>query len=694
MSRPDPADIAAALERDAARRATALARLRLLGAGPHPSTDRLVRLVTRTLDATFAALVLVDGRLARVQASTHRLAPAFPAETSLSAEVLVGGDDLIVTSVSDGKRRHPAGLLLRSEAAVVIRAPDGVPVGAVEVGWREAVEPSAAHRAALHDLGGLAEGLLELRADVEEYRRFVELSPDAVVILDLASAVRQVNPALLTLLGCRDRTELVGRSFIDLVVRADRVRVAAQLTRVPFSRATTGRLDTQLVRPDGGLVPCSLSIGLLGGTRRHLQVVVHDLSGRLRDEEARTALSEQLARAQRLDAVGQVAGGLAHDLNNLLMVMATNLSLAFETLADVRSEAARLAAGMAPQPDTAGTPPVEGPLLASLQEDLDEVRLAVDRASALTRQLLQFARREQGRHDTSDVAAVVDAVCQLTRRSLGRGVDLEVDLGADLPPIAADPVQLERALLNLVNNARDAVGELGTIRIEAHPDTLGTPGAERRADLAPLAGRPAVRLAVTDDGVGMDEVTRARACEPLFTTKPEGAGTGLGLSAVLAFADEVDALLHLRSAPAEGTTATLVLPVEVAEPAVPVGTDQPVGGKRVALVDPGERTRRVIARMLGGAGYRVTTFSSGEEALASLAELGTDLLVTELVLPAMTGTRLITDARRLLPGLPVVVLASVEAPRALDGDPVLVKPFSQLRLLRTVERVLTQGTDP
>ena len=260
----------------------------------------------------------------------------------------------------------------------------------------------------------------------------------------------------------------------------------------------------------------------------------------------------------------------------------------------------------------------------------------------------------------------------------------------DLPPAAADPAQLERSVLNLVNNARDALDGSGTIRVTASVDVSGVGGVERRSDFSGRSNRPMLRLSVSDDGAGMDEVTRARACEPLFTTKPEGKGTGLGLSAVLAFADESDAVLTLRSALGDGTTAELLLPLhDLSGAELPVGGDRPVAGARVVLVDPGERTRRVIARMLGDAGYRVSTYASGEDALAAIEQGGADLLVTELVLPAMTGSRLITDARGHVDDLPVVVLASVEAPRALEGDPVLVKPFSQTRLLRTVQRVLS-----
>ena len=260
MTWPDPATVADELERDAARRATSLSRLRLLGSGPHPSTTHLMRLAIRTLDATYAALVLVDGRLARVHASTHRLAPAFPAETSLAALAITADQDVAVADPGE-ERRHPTGLPIRTEAAAVVRAPDGVAVGAIEVGWATHVDLDDGHRTALRDVAGLTNGVLELRAEVEEYRRFVDLSPDPVAILDLAGAVQRVNPALLTLLAAGDRGAVVGRSFIELVARDDRARVAAELTRVPFSRINAGRIDTSLLRADGDEVACALSIG-------------------------------------------------------------------------------------------------------------------------------------------------------------------------------------------------------------------------------------------------------------------------------------------------------------------------------------------------------------------------------------------------------------------------------------------------
>jgi CheY-like chemotaxis protein/anti-sigma regulatory factor (Ser/Thr protein kinase) len=282
-------------------------------------------------------------------------------------------------------------------------------------------------------------------------------------------------------------------------------------------------------------------------------------------------------------------------------------------------------------------------------------------------------------------------VVRLVARSLPPRVRLVVDVSDELPPLGADPVELERAVLNLVNNARDAVGAKGTVTIRAVADTLAAEGRERRSDLLDRGQRPAVRIEVVDDGTGMDQVTRARAFEPMFTTKPDGQGTGLGLPSVLAFVTATDGALHLSSEPDVGTTVTLIVPVEVPSDVEVEGTRTgPVGGAKVLLVDPGEHTRRVIARMLDSAGYRVTACRDGEEALALLEQERVDLLLTELVLAGIGGSRLIETARQRVPGLAVVVLASAEAPRSLDGDPLLVKPFSQTRLLQTVARVLGQ----
>ena len=667
------------------RRLEALRRL-----APHQTADRdrlrpVLTVVATALGAARVALTLVDADHAwDIVCTRVQPAPPRPRAGSLAERVVTTGEPATAVLEDEpavgttGTDDREAGEVARPArwCGVPVRTPDGEVVGALTAAWSDTAAPTDAGWQVLADARDHVEHVLELRAEVAEYGRFVELAPDAALVLDADGDVERTNPALCTMLGYDHPDDLLGRPFVELVAAEDRARVTSALARVLFARRRTVRLDVGLLAADGRVVHCSLSAGHLQGPRRHLQLAVHDLTDRLRDEEERARLSEQLARAQRLDAVGQVAGGLAHDLNNLLVVMTSNLALAEESL-DELTEAA------------------PGPTVQALRRDLAELRTAVTRANDLTGKLLQFARDDDAGHHTADVGEVVDAVHRLVSGSLERGVRLEVDLRPDLPPVAADPLQLERALLNLLINARDAVGEQGTITVSAAsvPADDGSGSDDRvAARIGRASGAGSVRIDVLDDGIGMDEATRARAFEPLWSSKGPDHGTGLGLSSVASFADEVDGSVAIDSAPGEGTRVALHVPV-ADRPAdeVPVGVDVPVGGARVVLIEPGERTRRVIARMLRPSGYRVRMFGTADEALTALREDGADLLISEVSLPDTDGATLVTAARRAVPGIGVVMLASVDGPQSLDGVPLLVKPFSHHRLLRTVREVLAAG---
>jgi pseudouridylate synthase len=360
-------------------------------------------------------------------------------------------------------------------AAYALEAPGGDRIGAIEVAWDTRQDVGDDLLGYLERCSRLVTQLLDLEEEVSEYGRFVDLVPEPVVILDLDGAIEEINPAFLKLMGAQDEHSLVGRSFLELVERGDRARVTAELARALFMKRRRGRIELQLAVPGRGAVPCSVSAGHLRGLRRHLQLVVHDLSERLRVEDERSHLSEQLARAQRLDAVGQLAGGLAHDLNNLLVVMLSNLSLARESL-----EAALSDGG--------------GASLEEVREDLGELQVAVDRAEGLTSKLLQFARQEEDAKGEANVVDVVAAAARLVERSLGDDIDLEFFIDGGVPAAAVDPVHLERVIVNLLINARDAIDAPGSICIEVDAPEDGS----------------SVRVAVRDDGRGMDDATRAR----------------------------------------------------------------------------------------------------------------------------------------------------------------------------------------
>lgn len=604
-----------------------------MSSGADVVLDGVADLTRRALDATSVSLV-VGGpeRVTTLATVGTPTAPAVPQGWSLAHIAAASSSDMVIVADPGGPRREGLGLPdLTAPLTLVAHAvttPSGEGIGAVEVAWSGQREVDDEMRAQLHQAITVIGQVLELRAEVSEYARFIELTPNAVAIVDSSGAIVEANPALAQLLELDGAASLPGRGFLELVARGDRTRVTAQLSRMLFTQRPSGHLTCELVTGEGRRIPCSVSVGHLRGPRRHLQLTVHDLSEQRRAQERQSQLSEQLARAQRLDAVGQIAGGLSHDLNNLLVVMVSHLALAMESLAGVASD------------DGA---------LHDVQEDLREVEVAIDRAGSLTSKLLAFARQEEGVERTAHLPEVLDAVEGLLGRTLRQEVHLEISCPDSPPSLAVDPIQLERVLINLVINGRDALeGRSGSITIGVEP-TVGN-GADTAGNgaggVVPPFGPDGVTIVVRDDGCGMDEATQARAFEPLFSTKHDIGGSGLGLATVLAFVEQSDGEVRLESSPGQGTTVTLWLPaVAPADAPLPVGVDVPVAGAKVLLVDPGDRTRRVISAMLTGAGYRVTAVATAEAALEVVEAEHPDLLITELALSGMPGTRLIPAAR-------------------------------------------------
>ena len=658
-------------------RVEALRRLDLRHGLPTAAFNDLVGIIAGALEADAVSIVTVGHERAHTIASTSSTegAAEIPRAWSL-ADILMTSPEplLVVPSAAPGIDGSSQLRLADTDepttlAAYAIEAPGGQRIGAIEAVWKGHYDVEERSLGYLERCSSLATHMLHLGAEVSEYIRFIDLTPDPVVILDLDGGIEQVNPAFLHLMAADDEQALLGRTFLEFVDRPDRARATAELARALFMQRRRSQLELSLVDTTRRSIPCSVSAGHLRGPRRHLQLIVHDMSDRLRGEDERSQLSEQLARAQRLDAVGQIAGGLAHDLNNLLVVMVSNLSLAMESLDQAIQER-----------DQAS--------VEAVREDLQELQVAIDRAGSLTSKLMQFARQDDGDKRETDVAEVIDAVMRLVGRSLGDEIQIEVIAPDELPCVIVDPVQLERVLVNLIINARDAIEGAGTICIEVEhlPDQsrLAAEGAE-----GPGVQGEGVRIAVCDDGHGMDEATKTRAFEPLFTTRGGSGGSGLGLATVLAFVEETDGQVELASTVGEGTTISLTFPAVQEDVAVyPIGMDVPVGGARVLLVDPGERTRRVISAMLTGAGYRVTAVASAEAAMEALRDERVDLLVTELALPGMPGTRLIEEVQRGQPDLPSIGIAPVGQAATLPGTPVLAKPFSHTRLLRAVEELV------
>ena len=371
-------------------------------------------------------------------------------------------------------------------------------------------------------------------------------------------------------------------------------------------------------------------------------------------ERART--EEQLRQLQKLESIGQLTGGVAHDFNNLLTAVLGNLELLRKRL----------------------------PSNPATDRLLDGATQGAQRGAALTQRLLAFARRQALQPKPTDLAELVRGMGDLLRRSLGPSIAIELDLPAGLPPALADQNQIELALLNLAVNARDAMPDGGRLEIALALEHVPAAG-----DLA--AGKY-VRLCVSDSGCGMDAQTLGRAIEPFFSTKEVGKGTGLGLSMIHGLALQLKGALRLHSEQGHGTRAELWLPVangKAAAAAADAEADADTSRRRLRLlfVDDDFLISLSTAALLEDLGHEVVKASSGAAALEVLQSgKPVDLLITDYAMPGMTGVQLAEAARKLRPGLPILLAtgyADLPARTKLDL-PRLSKPYQQRQLAERI----------
>jgi len=500
-------------------------------------------------------------------------------------------------------------------------------------------------------------------------RALVETAVDGVIVIDRDGRVLLFNPACERLFGYR-AAEVLGRNVRMLMpppFRAEHDAYVERYLETGERRIIGIGREVQGQRRDGSAFPMQLSVGEteVGGERVFVGIL-HDISERKRTQE-------QLAQALKMEAVGQLSGGLAHDFNNLLTVIVGNADLLSEHVGG-QAEAAELVHAIV----TAG-----------------------ERGAELTQRLLAFSRRQTLEPAEVDCSALVGETEALLRRTLRADIDLRCDAEAGLWPAFADPTQLQAALLNLALNAQDAMPAGGTLTIA----TSNMPLEEGYGD-GELAVRPGryVLIAVTDDGEGMPAEVAKRAFEPFFTTKGVGKGSGLGLSMVYGFVVQSGGHLGLYSEPGLGTTIRLYLPAAV--DAVQAGAvaradaeaERPEGlhGRTVLVAEDDAFVRSYALACLKRLGCRALAAENGHAALAVLRrEPAVDLLFTDVVMAGgMDGWELADRARGERPGLRVLVasgyaLESLAARGRMRPDvPVLNKPYRPAELARRIRQAL------
>ncbi|HEY4084106.1 MAG TPA: PAS domain S-box protein [Burkholderiaceae bacterium] len=521
------------------------------------------------------------------------------------------------------------------------------------------------------DLTERREADLQLRRTQEQFRLLVQGVTDyAIYMLDREGKVVSWNVGAERIKGYRP-DEIIGRSFDTFYRPEDREHGDPKRALAIVLGGQRFESEGWRVRKDGShfwanvvMDPVFDDAGQIIGVAK----VTRDVTEKRKTQEALAIAQASLFQSQKLDAIGQLTGGVAHDFNNLLMVILSSLRLID-----------RRAGG-------------DDPLVKKWVETAIS---ATQRGASLTQRMLAFARRQELKPDRVDIAKLVEGMTELLRRSIGPTISLSVDIPADLPPAYVDENQLELALLNLAVNARDAMPDGGPIRIEAAKEEV----SQAEGKLLPGVY---VRLGVKDVGEGMDAQTLTRAMEPFFTTKGVGKGTGLGLSMVEGVASQSGGQLILKSRVGEGTTAEIWLPIAAAEPEpasldAVLSPDHPsphcgMNGSalNVILVDDDPLVLDSTVALLQDMGHLVTSSNSALEALQVFRKGHKfDLIITDQAMPGMTGTELLAVVKSLQPDIiSIIATGYVEtgAVMAIPADALrLNKPFNQEQLARSLE---------
>lgn len=504
------------------------------------------------------------------------------------------------------------------------------------------------------------------------YRSLVEGATHGILRATPEGAIVSANPALWRMLGYRREEDVLGLRLANDVYREPGA-LAALVTESREVNAAE-RVEAEWRRRDGRAITVQVSGRALRDDHGHVigvEVFAEDVT-------ERRQLEDRLRQSQKIQAVEQLTGGIAHDLNNLLTAILANADL--------------LAAST-------------GPLAPDVQENLDDVREAARRGASMVRKLLAFSRRERLSQRPLHLGRVLEEEVAVLRRLLPESISLELDVDDQVPLVRADAGAIQQILVNLTTNARDAMPHGGRVRIECGPAPLDEQFHGLRGATDPGAY---VRLTFADTGGGMDIETRRRAFEPFFTTKPLGAGSGLGLSAVYGLVKQHGGFIELESAPQTGTTVTTYLPIArpgtsepdegasvAATPALPNGTET------VLVVEDEEVIRRSARRVLQRLGYRVLLAEDGAHGLELFLQHSAevDLAVIDVVMPRMTGPALYAELRRLRPNLKVLFMSGYTEVRergpGVDADsPFLDKPWSMEQFAAKVREVLDGNEGP
>ncbi len=509
-----------------------------------------------------------------------------------------------------------------------------------------------------------------LRESEEKFRYIFDHSvvPKA---LTFPSGEFEPNAAFCEMVGYT-REELAATTWQNITHPEDIDANQAEVESILSGQKTSVRFIKRYLHKNGDVVWAHMGTSLrrdAAGNPMYLITTAVNISEQKQAELEREKLQDQLIQAQKMESVGRLAGGVAHDFNNMLAVILGYTELALDKI----------------------------PENEPLREDLDEVMQAAQRSTDIARQLLAFARRQTISPKVLDLNETVEEMLKMLRRLIGEDIDLSWQPGGGLWPVNMDPSQVDQIMANLCVNARDAIDGVGKITIETENVTLDADECAHRDELIP---GDYVLLMVSDTGRGMDPATRERIFEPFFTTKGMGEGTGLGLSTIYGIVKQNKGDVQVYSEPGNGTTFRIYLPRHVGE--AYVAEDQGVPqillgrGETVLVAEDEDAILKLTARMLQGLGYTVLTALSPTHAeqLAKAQTGPIDLLITDVVMPEMSGRDLADRLRNFYPDLKVLYMsgytADVIAHRGVleENMQFISKPFSQRDLARKVREAL------
>ncbi|MFQ5873894.1 MAG: PAS domain S-box protein, partial [Dehalococcoidia bacterium] len=507
-----------------------------------------------------------------------------------------------------------------------------------------------------------------LKESEERFRGIFDQSPVGICLIDQECRYVQVNPAFCNMLGYTD-SELVGCTIGDVTYTKDVPSNQELVSRVLSGEIPGYQMEKRYVTRDAEVVWAKVSgaaIPDLKGKPLHILAIVEDVT-------ERRLLQEQLIQAQKMEVVGQLAGGVAHDFNNLLTPVLGFADLGMNDLAE-------------------GHP---------VRSHLEVIRGVAERATVLVSQLMAFSRRKTVRLTVFDLNTLVLDTQKLLRPLIGEDIELACMPAPEPATALVDPGQMEQVLINMAVNSRDAMPQGGRLTIKAANVTLPSASANNLPGLAP--GNYVI-LSISDTGVGMDEKTRSRMFEPFFTTKEVGKGTGLGLATCYGIVHQSGGKIRVQSELSRGTTFEIYLPKAKEAVAVKIESSRPKelsrGTETVLLVEDEPAVLRLTANVLARQGYKVLEAANGEEALQVAQEHGEEgihLLLTDVVMPRMGGKDIADRLRTLHPGIKILFTSGHSDEKVVhvgvlgNGISFMPKPFLTDTLTHKVREMLDSG---